>query len=55
MEPTLKVGQRILADRIGMSISGPHVGEIVVFTRPREPIRKAEVKAKLSAAPPDDQ
>ena len=35
MEPTLKIGQRILADRIGMSISGPHVGEIVVFHPPK--------------------
>ncbi|HEY1458120.1 MAG TPA: signal peptidase I [Solirubrobacteraceae bacterium] len=35
MEPTLAVGQRILADRIGMSISGPHVGEIVVFHPPK--------------------
>ena len=35
MEPTLQVGQRILADRIGMSISGPHVGEIAVFHPPK--------------------
>ncbi|HEY1458119.1 MAG TPA: signal peptidase I [Solirubrobacteraceae bacterium] len=35
MEPTLIVGQRILANRIGMSISGPHVGEIVVFHPPK--------------------
>jgi signal peptidase I len=36
MEPTLKVGQRILANRIGMSINGPHVGEIVVFNPPKQ-------------------
>ena len=34
MEPTLSVGQRVLVDRIGMSFSGPHVGEIVVFHPP---------------------
>jgi signal peptidase I len=35
MEPTLDVGQRIVANRIGMSISGPHAGEIVVFHPPQ--------------------
>ena len=34
MEPTLKVGQRIIANRIGMAINGPHVGEIAVFHPP---------------------
>jgi signal peptidase I len=34
MEPTLAVGQRVLGNRIGMSISGPHVGEIAVFHPP---------------------
>lgn len=34
MEPTLTVGQHILANRIGMSLDGPHVGEIVVFHPP---------------------
>jgi signal peptidase I len=34
MEPTLTVGQRVLVNRIGMSFSGPHVGEIVVFHPP---------------------
>ncbi len=36
MEPTLKVKQRVLVDRIGMRFSEPHVGEIVVFHPPRE-------------------
>ena len=36
MEPTLKVGQRILVNRIGMNLNGPHVGEIVVFHPPKE-------------------
>ena len=31
MEPTLKVGQRVLVNRLGMHFNGPHVGEIVVF------------------------
>lgn len=36
MEPTLKVGQRVLVNRIGMAINGPHVGEIVVFHPPKD-------------------
>jgi signal peptidase I len=36
MEPTLKVGQRVLVNRIGMHLGGPHVGEIVVFHPPRD-------------------
>jgi signal peptidase I len=35
MEPTLKVGQRVLVNRIGMHLKGPHVGEIVVFHPPK--------------------
>jgi len=35
MEPTLVKGQRVLVDRIGMNISGPKVGEIVVFHPPK--------------------
>lgn len=34
MEPTLKIGQRILVDRIGMHFSSPHIGEIMVFHPP---------------------
>ena len=34
MEPTLKVEQRVLVDRIGMDFSGPEVGDIVVFHPP---------------------
>ena len=34
MEPTLSVGQRVLVNRIGMHINGPHVGEITVFHPP---------------------
>jgi signal peptidase I len=34
MEPTLAIGQRVLVNRIGMHINGPHVGEIVVFHPP---------------------
>jgi signal peptidase I len=36
MEPTLSIGQRVLVDRIGNTISGPHVGEIAVFHPPKE-------------------
>jgi signal peptidase I len=36
MEPTLKVGQRVLVNRIGMSFKEPHVGEIVVFHPPKD-------------------
>ncbi len=35
MEPTLKVGQRVLVNRIGMDFSNPHVGEIAVFHPPQ--------------------
>lgn len=34
MEPTLKVGQRVLVDRIGTHFSSPHVGQITVFHPP---------------------
>jgi signal peptidase I len=34
MEPTLKVEQRIVVNRIGMALNGPHVGEIAVFHPP---------------------
>jgi signal peptidase I len=34
MEPTLKIGQRVLVDRIGMHFGDPHVGEIAVFNPP---------------------
>jgi signal peptidase I len=36
MEPTLRVGQRVLVNRIGMNFGNPHVGEIVVFHPPKE-------------------
>jgi signal peptidase I len=36
MKPTLVEGQRVLVNRIGMRINGPHVGEIVVFHPPKE-------------------
>jgi signal peptidase I len=35
MEPTLTIGQRVLVNRIGMKLFGPHVGEIVVFHPPQ--------------------
>ncbi|HYM46605.1 MAG TPA: signal peptidase I [Solirubrobacteraceae bacterium] len=34
MEPTLKVGQRVLVNRIGTHFGDPHVGEIAVFHPP---------------------
>jgi signal peptidase I len=34
MVPTLKVGQRVLVNRIGNRFSDPHVGEVVVFHPP---------------------
>ncbi len=34
MEPTLAIGQRVLVNRIGMSLGEPHVGEIAVFHPP---------------------
>ena len=35
MEPTLAIGQRVLVNRIGMSLGEPHVGEIAVFHPPK--------------------
>jgi signal peptidase I len=34
MEPTLAIGQRVLVDRLGNSLTEPHVGEIAVFHPP---------------------
>jgi signal peptidase I len=34
MVPTLKVGQRVLVNRIGARFSAPHVGDVVVFHPP---------------------
>ena len=34
MEPTLPVGERILVDRIGLHLSAPKVGDIMVFHPP---------------------
>jgi len=34
MEPTLRIGQRILVDRIGMHFSSPQIGDIMVFHPP---------------------
>jgi signal peptidase I len=36
MEPTLKIGQRILVDRIANSFTSPHIGEIMVFHPPKD-------------------
>ncbi|HEX5852833.1 MAG TPA: signal peptidase I [Solirubrobacteraceae bacterium] len=35
MEPTLKIGQRVLVNRVGMHFNGPHVGQIAVFHPPK--------------------
>ncbi len=34
MEPTLRINQRILVDRVGMHFSTPHIGDIFVFHPP---------------------
>jgi signal peptidase I len=34
MEPTLKIGQRVLVNRLGMHFSSLHLGDIVVFHPP---------------------
>ncbi len=36
MEPTLKIGQRVLVDRIGNDFFAPSVGDIVVFHPPAD-------------------
>jgi signal peptidase I len=35
MEPTLKVGQRVLVDRIGTHFGDPGIGDIIVFHPPK--------------------
>jgi signal peptidase I len=35
MEPTLKIGQRVLVNRLGMDFGKPHVGQIAVFHPPQ--------------------
>jgi signal peptidase I len=35
MEPTLKIGQRVLVNRLAERLNGPHVGEIAVFHPPK--------------------
>lgn len=34
MEPTLRVGQRVLVNRLSVEFGGPHVGQIIVFHPP---------------------
>ena len=55
MEPTLKVGQRVLVNRIGMDLGNPHVGEVVVFHPPQgaeqEECGPAPHVVKLGGAP----
>jgi signal peptidase I len=36
MEPTLKVGQRVLVNRIDTHFKEPHIGEIMVFHPPKD-------------------
>jgi signal peptidase I len=35
MEPTLKIGQRVLVNRVGTHFGGPSIGDIVVFHPPK--------------------
>ncbi|HEY5318116.1 MAG TPA: signal peptidase I, partial [Solirubrobacteraceae bacterium] len=35
MLPTIRLGQRVLVDRLGDDFSSPHVGEIIVFHPPK--------------------
>jgi signal peptidase I len=35
MLPTIKLGQRVLVDRLGDDFSSPHIGEIIVFHPPK--------------------
>jgi signal peptidase I len=44
MEPTLKIGQRILVDRVGMHFASPHVGEVMVFHPPVDTTSCADPK-----------
>jgi signal peptidase I len=35
MLPTIRLGQRVLVDRLGNDFSSPHIGEIIVFHPPK--------------------
>jgi signal peptidase I len=52
MEPTLSINQRVLVNRIGMDLNGPHVGEIVVFHPPvgAQESQCGEPKHQMTAA-----
>lgn len=49
MEPTLKIGQRVLVDRISMDFSEPKVGEIAVFHPPK--VASENICGAVSTAP----
>ena len=36
MLPTIRLGQRVLVDRLGNDFSSPHIGEIIVFHPPKD-------------------
>lgn len=42
MLPTLRIGQRLVVDRIGTHFSSPHVGDITVFHPPKDYSRCAD-------------
>jgi signal peptidase I len=50
MEPTLKIGQRVLVDRLGMDFGKPHVGEITVFHPPEGAEQQLCGKARPNGA-----
>jgi signal peptidase I len=54
MVPTLKVGERVLVNRIGQRIGEPHVGDIVVFHPPAgaESAAGSQCGARLRAGAP---
>ena len=55
MEPTLKIGQRILVDRIGDDFSSPKIGQIWVFHPPTSETCADRSQGVTSAERPDPQ
>jgi signal peptidase I len=47
MVPTLKVGQRVLVNRIGNDFNDPHIGEILVFHPPASQAQNGESTAAV--------
>ena len=55
MEPTLKIGQRILVDRIGNRFSSPKIGDIYVFHPPASETCADPSEGQTGSGQPDPE